>query len=299
MIYLLFGENTYLRERELTRLLDGGESERFDGATLERCDIPDIFSGQTLFSDKRTIVIRDLSENSAVWPEIESYVGSVPSDTTLLLVETKTDKRSRTYKVLQKVADIKEFHNFKQPHEAVSFALGEAKVRGVTLDRHLAQYLVTRIGIDSWAIVHALEKLSVLDEVNERVIDDVIDADPTEQVFGLFEAALSANVERVSEMCQTLALNEDPYRVMGLLATQVTQLAVLTVASAGAPVANDLGLKSDYGLSKLQPFARTMSRMRLRCIVESLSDADIQMKSSGERPWYLIEQALQKIATKK
>lgn len=297
MIYLLLGPNTYAREQALAEIIGDAATERIDGETLEPRDLPDLFSGQTLFASDRTIVIRGLSENSLVWSELEKYLDKLADSTTVIFVESKPDKRSATYKALQKLADVREFVLPKNEQEAVRLADGEAKKRGLKLTPTLLQQIVTRVGLDPWNIVHALEKLSVLDTVDVAAIERSIEASPTEQVFGLFEASLRGNSARVHEMCVALALTEDPYRIIGLLASQVTQLAALVIAPDGASVAVDLGLKSDYGLSKLRTFANSFTRGQTQRIVAALADADAQMKSSGEEPWALVEQALQKIAT--
>lgn len=297
MIYLLCGPNTYLREQALDEIIGDTVPERIDGEVLETRDLPDLLAGQTLFSTQRMIIIRGLSENSTVWAEATNYLDTVPDTTTVVVVEAKPDKRSPTYKLLQEVATVREFTLPRNANDAVRFTSDEAKRRGMKLEPKLVRQIVERVGLDPWDSVHALEKLSVLDTIDTAAIEQTIEASPAEQVFGLFEASLRGDTTRVHQMCETLAFSEDPYRVMGLLATQVMQLVALVTSDIAASVAVDLELKSDYGLSKLRPFAKSMPRGHVRKIVEAFGDADAQMKSSGEDPWALIEQALQKIAT--
>lgn len=300
MVYYLYGENSFALERELARLIadSAEEPEKLDGSELGLHDLPDIFSGQTLFATKRLIVIRDLADNKTVWSELENYLHTLSEDVTIILIDTKTDKRSKTYKALHKIGKVTEFITPKTAREAEQFARAEATNIGIKLDQKLVRKLVERVGLEPWNIVHALEKLTLLDTViDAAAIDRIIEMQPSEQVFGLFEASLRGQTTRVHDMCRTLALNEEPYRVMGLLATQVVQLAALVTAKSRADVANDLGLKSEYGLSKLQPIANTMNRDTLHAVVDALATADDQMKSTGSDPWSLVEQALIKIAS--
>lgn len=280
----------------LDEIIGDATPERVDGEEMEARDLPDLFTGQTLFASERMIVIRGLAENATIWAEAEKYFEHVSDTTTIILVEDKPDKRSRTYKLLQKVATLREFTAPKNEGEAVRFATDESKRRGMKLDSSLVRRIVSRVGDDPWNIVHTLDKLSVLDTVTLETVDNSSEANPTEQVFGLFEASLNGQYDRIRTMCQTLALSEDPYRVMGLLTTQAVQLAALVAADARASVAVDLGLKSDYGLTKLRPGANRLTRAQLCTVVDALASADKQMKSSSESPWALIEQALQKIA---
>lgn len=286
-----------MRDQALAELVADRAIERVDGTALELRDLPDLLAGQTLFASERMIVIRNLSENLTLWNELEKYIEKISAETTIILLEAKPDKRTKTYKLLQQHATVREFSGLRNAAEATKFALDESAKRDLKLDRRLAAGLVDRVGISSWDIVHALEKLAVLETaVDAAVIERIIEAQPSEQVFGLFEASLRGQTARVHEMCQTLALSEEPYRVMGLLAAQVVQLAALVAAGSNANVAGDLGLKSDYGLSKLRPFAKTMTRDTLHDVVDALATADDQMKSTGAEPWSLVEQALVKIS---
>lgn len=297
VIYCLFGENTYLRDQALAALVGDRTIERVNGQSLGVRDLPDLFMGQSLFAADRLIVIRNLAENAAVWQELETYCDQESSETTLIILETKPDKRTKTFKALQENAQVREFMLPKNAAEAIKFTLDEAKNRHLKFDRRLAQQLVDRTGFNPWEIIHALEKLAVLDIIDEAAITRSIDASPSEQIFGLLEASLNGRVGRVHAMCETLALSEEPYRVMGLLATQVTYLAALVAADTRQPIAADLGTKP-FAIDKLRTVAKKMTRSELRRIVDALATADDQMKSTGAEPWGLVEQALMKIATR-
>jgi DNA polymerase III delta subunit len=110
MITLLTGENSFENERALQRLVAAStvSIERVDGASLEMKQLPDLLMGATLFADKRLVVIRNLSENKSLWNDFGTWLPRVSDDIHLVLVEPKPDKRTKTYKDLQKVASIQE-----------------------------------------------------------------------------------------------------------------------------------------------------------------------------------------------
>ena len=155
----------------------------------------------------------------------------------------------------------------------------------------LAKLLVTRAGVDQWQLAHALDKLSLLDDVTEEAIRDTVEATPSENVFELFETALKGDRARVQVMIGTLSLSEEPYQVFGLLAGQAFQLAVLAAARDGDDVAKDISAHP-FVLSRLRPYASKREVAGARRIVERFAAADEAMKTSSIDPWLAIEQAL-------
>lgn len=296
MIYLFFGENSYARDQALGEFLAGKTPEKFNGETLERRDLPDIFAGQTLFSSARTIVLKNASENAEIWAGIESYLEKADDATTLIFIETRPDKRTKTYKLLQKLAIVQEFSLPKNNREAEQFVLGEAKNRTLDPSPALAARLVTRVGLEPWELVHALEKLAVLGHMSEDTIDTVIEQTPTASAFELFEAALRGDSQLIQRLVGELSLSEDGHRTFGLLSGQVMQLAALATAKPDATVAKDIGVHP-FALGKLKPLARRVSGTELRRIVSFFADADDRIKM-GTEPWLAIETALQQTAAR-
>lgn len=301
MITLIAGENTFENDRLLrtmTRSFDG-VAEMIDGGELELRALPDLLMGATLFATKRLVVIKGLSENKSVWNDFADWANRVSDDVHVVLVESAPDKRTKTYKQLQKLADIKQsaLWTDRDTAKAEQWVADEGKRLGVTLDKKSAHALVERVGVDQWVLYHALEKLSVMGAVTPELIESLVDANPVENVFLLFEYALKGNAARVKTMVDTLALTEDAYKLLGLLSGQAVQLATLTLADKpSADVAKDMGVHP-YALSKLAPVAKKLGRSGAKKVIAALRQADEAAKTSATDPWLLIERALLKVAT--
>lgn len=300
MITLLSGENSFENERALERIIreETASPERIDGSTIEVKQLPDLLMGATLFASKRLVIIRNLSENKALWSDFGNWLPRVSDDIHLVLVEAKPDKRMKTYKDLQKVASVHESKVWtdRDSMKAEQWVSSEAKVKGFELDKKCARLLVERVGIDQWLLAGALEKLAVLDHISPEVIEEVIEANPIENVFNLLETALRGDTHRIRSMVNTLELNEDPYRLFGLLSSQGFQLATLSVTDKpSGDVAKDIGAHP-FVLSKLVPHARKLGPAGARKLINALAEADSGMKTSAAEPWLLIERALAKIA---
>ena len=300
MIELLIGENSFEIERELQRAADTfqGRIEKIDGSRLEIRDIPDLLMGSSLFADKRLVIIKNLSENKSVWSTFSDWLPRLSDDIQLVLVEPKPDKRTKTFKDLQKAADVKEFKPWGERDSRIAeeWAMREAQALGLELSRSLAHQLVERTGVDQWRVFHALEKLAVLDAVSHQVIEQVVDSNPTENIFQLFETALRGDSATVHSMLRTLELTEEPYQIFALLAGQAFQLAALATSSKpSAAVAKDIGAHP-FVVSKLSPYAKQYGRFGARKVIDAFSEADHDMKTSAIDPWVAIERALLKVS---
>lgn len=301
MITLLTGENSFELKRALDDIVSvfDGHPEKFDGSQLDIAVLPDLLMSATLFSDKRLVIITGLSENRALWDVLPEWLERVSTDTHLVLVESKPDKRTKTYKDLKRDAALKEFVSWSERDvsAAEAWVIAEAKRQHFTLDKKSAHLLVDRVGMDQWALFHAIEKLSVLDAVTVDTISEIIEANPTESVFHLLDSALRGDSKRVAQIIGSIQRTQDPYMTFGLLSSQVYQLAVLAVGDKPtAQIATDIGAHP-YALGKLANHAKRLGRHGARKVVIIFADADIALKSTPADPWLLMERALIKTAS--
>ena len=302
MIRLYCGDNDYELTKKIAQLNRdfSGAVERYDATDLTREQLADIFAGQTLFAVERLIVIDTPSANGDLWGSIEDWAERLGDGTDVVLVEPKSDKRTSTYKWLKKHADVQEFAAYgeRDTRAVESWLSGYASGHGVQLSGQQLRRLVDRAGHDQWTLAEAVDKLSLLDAVTDKWIDDIVQASPSENVFALFETVLNGDTRRLLDMLATLRLHEDAYRMFGLINSQALQLAALVYGEGdAAQVASDIGAKSAYPLQKLAPFARRTDRRQAAEMLKLLADADIRIKSSDADPWLVLENTLSRMAS--
>lgn len=296
MITVLTGENSFETTRALDGLIAGfaGQAEKYDGGELVLAQLPDLLMGGTLFASERLVIIKDLSSNKQLWDVLPTWLQRASDDVHVVLVEPKPDKRTKTFKELKKHSAVREFTAWgdRDSGPAEKWVTDEAKRLGLELDRKSAGMLVARVGLDQWQLYHAVEKLAVLGKVTPQVIETVIDAAPSENVFNLLDAALRGDTTKVSAMIDTLRRTQDPYMTFGLLGGQVFQFAALAATSkSSGDVAKDIGAHP-YALGKLAPHAQRLGKPGAKKLIATFADTDIAMKSTGIEPWLLIERAL-------
>lgn len=105
MIRVFYGDDRVRAKAEITKIL-GSDYEVLEGTNLTITDLPSIFSGASLFSDQRRILINDFTVNKALYDRLLDYIDTRHE---VILFETKIDKRTSTYKTLEKKIEFKEF----------------------------------------------------------------------------------------------------------------------------------------------------------------------------------------------
>ncbi len=302
MITLLCGENDYELTKKVAQLKARfeGNAERYEAADLSNEQLADIFAGQSLFALKRLVILDAPSANSQLWSNLSSWTDRLSDDTQLVLVEPKPDKRTSTYKWLKKNVEVKEFPSIdiRDSRGLVAWIETYASEHGVQLTAQQARRLGDRAGPNQWELAHAIDKLALANDVTDQWIDDVTQDSPNANVFELFETVLSGDVPRLQALLATLRLNEEPYRLFGLINSQALQLAVLTYGDGNVSnVASDMGATSSYAYQKLAPYAVRLSKSHAREMLALLAASDTRLKSSDADPWLVLESTLAQMAS--
>lgn len=299
MIYLLFGENDYALARGSERIRDafveahGDDSiATYEGDQVQPSDLPQLLQGQSLFADAKLVIIREASANKSLWEGLGDFLEN-HAEVDLLLVESKPDKRTRTFKWLQKNAETQECKLLDE-RTTVSWLQTEARRHGIELEHTAAAFLVHYSGTDQWRLHHDLEKLRLADApITKDLIQELIDPSPSASVFDVLTAVITGRHHEALQTVAVLKTYEDPYKFFGLLVSQLYTLAVVVVSDhrPHQEVAKETGIHP-YALSQMAKSARDVDRARLVKIVEAFDRCDERMKSTGADPWMLIETAI-------
>ena len=303
MITLLTGDNTFAVSDTLNTLLKqtrdvlgAGAITVVDANELNLADLPQLLFGASLFASERLIVIRDAASNKIVWEKLAELLAEVGEQTSVILVAPNADKRTKTYKWLQKNAKVHESRDLSDA-ELIQWLKTEANHAGIDIKPDVARYLIDYVGIDQWRLGQELEKLVLSGKTpTAELVRELVEPNPQASAFQLLDAVMAGNSKQIEQYLKTIQGSEDPYRFFGLLSNQV--YALLVCAAAGnrdaAIVAKDSGVHP-FVIRKLQPIARRLGVKQRQTIVDTLADLDRQLKSTGHEPWALIRVALNAI----
>lgn len=308
-VIILFGENSYEKSVELAKLKQQAEKSNFEIENLNvdllsKDDFISALCGVSLFAEKRFVIAKNLSEKSEIWSELEAILARISSDVCFCLVEEKIDKRSSFYKNISKVADTREFKNLtaKDAKTLAEFARTFAKKQGLSLDLKLANFLISWVGVNEWAVRNAVERLALLGEISEEKIREFIPQNVESNSFEVFETALRGNFEAVISQISKLKISEGTdggYLFFGLISSQFFNLVALKLGkSAGkttAEIAKEIGANA-WALGKMEVFVQSLSSDNISKISDKFLQADIAIKSENVDIWDLIEALLFDIA---
>lgn len=312
MIYCIEGTNPLRIREEIARIhaSHSGELERVDAAALSENQLPDLLSGGTLFSDKRCIVVRGLSDNASVWERLGEWAQRIDADTALILVETKLDKRTKTYKQLKAHATLifatqwtekdrqlaEEW--LRQYSRKAGIGLSPAQVTNMIERAHVAGERPGSFEIDQMRLVTALRSLANLESVTDDAISTVMPPAFTETVYDLMEAAIRQKSHHVRVALAELKASEDAYRVFASLVAQWTQLvSIALVQVSDARQLTALGIHP-YIIKKNGGLAQLFTRPQLRAVTLTCASLDSRMKLSEFDPWDGVERLILAIERK-
>jgi DNA polymerase-3 subunit delta len=304
VIMTLTGENTFAiaaAERQLAAAFTSKHGahgvERVEAEDLTPARLPDLFQGATLFAPARLVIIRNLGANKPMLESLTEALAHAADDTTVVVADAALDKRTKLYKFLKANSSFKEFSPLGDAQLA-SWLQGEATRLGGALGAREARHLIDRAGRDQWRLANELDKLvSFAPEVTAGAIDQLVDATPEGTAFELLDAALAGNRPQLQQLFASLKTQEDPYKLFGLLASQVHALAVVATAGARSPdaIAKDAGLHP-FVVRKTQAVASRLGVTRVAQIAADVARCDLQLKSTSADPWDVLQLCLQKIA---
>lgn len=299
MIHLYYGDNDYALTQTLWRMRDefveahGEHSVAVvQGDSLSLVELPQLLQGASLFATSRLTIIHDASANKSVWDELGDFLDGA-GELDLILVESKPDKRTRTFKWLQKNAEVREFRTLDE-REVASWLRTHARTYGIELHHDEANFLVSYVGVDQWRLHHDVEKLALVGKpISLQLIEELIDPNPQATAFELLDAVIAGRRDHAMAKLSVVRRSEDPYKFIGLLVSQLYALAVCKTADGktSQAIASEAGLHP-YVVQKTMPLARSLTTRELQAMVEHVARVDELIKTSGAEPWTLIEMTI-------
>lgn len=308
-VTILYGDNSFEKLRELSRLKKDFENKGFtieniNSENIEEDQFISTISGASLFSEKKFIIAKDISLNNNIWSKIIPLLDRLSTDNYICIIEDSFDKRSKIYKELSNVATFQEFKSLskKDHNNVIELTRILAKNNGISLDMQTAKTLIDWVGYDEWKIKEAIEKLSLLGDINEENIKHFIPPSLESNTFNLLELTLKRDIHNLLSninIIKNIEGNEGAYKLLGLLSTQFFQIISLKIG-----LDNNLSIKkiakdieaNEWALNKIKPLIQYIDSNNTDFIIEKISQADKLIKRTSN-PWDIIVATLSSIAT--
>ena len=292
-VYLLYGEETYLRlqyrDRLRGALTEPGDTMNyhyFEGKDTDPARLIDLAQTMPFFAERRVIFV----ENSGFFRKscdlLADYLRQLPPTAYFVFVETEADKRGRLFRAVRDVGRAVEFP--RQDEDTLKrWILSLVKKEGKKISGRTLQYFFQKTAPDMENIRRELEKVFCYTLDREAITQEDIDAVCTRQIsnqiFDMVDAiALQKQQEALRLYYDLLALKEKPMRILALVGRQfnlLLQVKELRKKGYGSrQIADKTGIPVFF-VGKYISQASAFSEAWLRDALEACVQADEAVKT--------------------
>lgn len=302
-IYLLYGEEAYLRKQYKERLKkalspddDSMNYSYFEGKDISAGEIIDLAETMPFLSDKRTILIENSPFFKSEGEKIAEYLNTVCDTTYFVFVEETVDKRSKLYKSIAKNGCVVELNGLSED-KIITWILGILKRDDKKITQNTMEYLISKIGTDMENIRSEVEKLICYCHEREVITKEDIDAvcvsQVTNQIFDMLDAMANKRQKNALQLYYNLlALKEPPMRILFLIGRQfnlLLQARLLKQKGYGdRAIAEKIGVPP-FAATKYLNQASKFKLEDLRKAVDECVEADEAVKSGNRNDRLSVE----------
>lgn len=294
-IFLFTGENEYELSREKSRWIGefckkhGAENiARMEAKSLKITALLDEVSVAPFIAEKRLIVVEGIPKFEK--GQIQQIDTQIHPGNLLLFVESKPDKRLTSTKELMNCATVKMFNPLR--HDALkAWLMARAQSLGSSLGPKAADHLLQMVGDDQMLLSTEIQKLATCagdTEITIEQMNDLVMLTEQQASWKLMDLlAARKEKEALRFIQELLQKGESPHALWNRLlwvASQITLVAASCQEGDNAPasIAKSTGVPFPTART-LQPFLRGVGTDSIRMMVDTLADADKQLKTGGYR----------------
>ncbi len=317
-VYLLYGEEQYLKELYCRKLMEAAVGDafpefnlhQFDGNKLDMEQVAAAVESMPFVAEQRCVTIVPFpygSLNSKEKEIFDSLVESpVPSTVLILMVndpEFLPKKNAKAKKLVAQIDHVGVVMELSKRSEAdmVKFLQKRAKANGCIISKELCQYLMERCEDDMLTLSNELEKVTAYaggGDITKEHIDAVTVKAVSARIYDLAKAILAEKSQQAMTILQELIyLRYQPTVILSALSGAYLDLYIAkTALEAGkgqAEIAKSFEYRGrDFVIRNSLRDCRRYDMEVLRRSIACLADTDKRMKSSRADNNILLEQVV-------
>lgn len=234
-IYLLYGEERYLRKQYTDRLRKAlcQEDDQMNQHTYEGKDVPigeiiDLAETLPFLAERRVIFISNSGLFKSGGEKMAEYLASPNETTFFVFTESEVDKRSKLYKTVNSKGYVAEFA-IQDENTLKRWIGGILNREGKKITESTVQLFLTKTGTDMENIQMELEKLICYCMDRDVITNEDVEAICTNRIsnhiFDMINAIADKEQQKALQLYyDLLALKEPPMRILFLIARQCNML---------------------------------------------------------------------------
>lgn len=321
-LYLFYGEESYLKQLYVNRIIDKTVNPAFSSFNLNNIEgkdatldlIAECCEALPMMDDYVVVVVHDMPLNKLDAVEnskLQALVSDM-SPTTILIfwqdtveVDGKDRKWAGIISLFDKNGSCVNFAK-KTTADLVKILVNGAAKRECTLSPDDARYLISVVGDDMNILLNELDKVCFFadkTQITRKHIDAVAIKSAEATTFSLSKALLSGNLDKAYELLDTLYFRKtEPTLIMGTLISSYVDMyrakvSLVSGESATALVGSFNYKNKEFRLTNASRDASKLSITQLRSALEILAEADEKLKLNFEesKTRLIIEQLMVKL----
>lgn len=234
-IYLLYGEEAYLRKQYRDRLKkaltedgDAMNYSYFEGKDISVGAVIDLAETLPFFADRRVIVIENSNLFKAGGEKMAEYLSEPAGAAYFVFVEMEIDKRSKLFKTVSENGTVVEFP-VQNEVTLKKWILGMIKKEGKQITEPALNFFLEKTGTDMENIRKEMEKLICYcmdkESISKQDIEDICIHRVSSHVFDMVNAIADKQQKKALDLYyDLLALKEPAMRILFLIARQFNML---------------------------------------------------------------------------
>ncbi|MDO4489600.1 MAG: DNA polymerase III subunit delta [Lachnospiraceae bacterium] len=292
-VYLLYGEERYLKEQYKHKLLSalGTEGDtmnfsRFEGKSISEAELIDLAETLPFFADHRVILLEDTGFFKNKSEKLPAYLENPPEHLVMIFAEQEVDKRNKLYKTVGKSGYTAEFSTQKT-EVLMRWILGILKKENKKITQPVMELFLEKTGTDMGQISQELEKLLSYTMGQEVIREEdvrIICTNRVEnQIFAMVRAVSEKKQKKALQLYyDLLSLKEPPMRILYLLAREMNLiLQVKELKRAGfdqKTIASKAGI-APFAVRNYLPLAERYTSEVLKGAVEDFTETETAVKT--------------------
>lgn len=232
-VYLLYGEEDYLKLRYRDRLLlamsaDDMNTSRYQGKGIDVAELLDNSRTLPFFAERKVILIENSGFFKGANEEVYNLVTTAPDSTVFIFVEDEVDARGKLYKYVAKEGHAAEM-KAQTEKDLMTWCARQLAAYDKRITRDDCMYFLKKTGTDMNNAYNELQKLIYYvgssDVITAQDIDAVCTVNPEDKVFDMINAMTLGDKDTAIRLySDLLALKEPPIKILVLISRQYDKL---------------------------------------------------------------------------
>lgn len=326
-VYLLYGEEEYLRDEAARKLVDAclnPDTRDFNLAVFRAGEahvesVAAALMSPPAFAARRVVVLRGFDELGS--EEQKAVVGALqrmPQTSVAILVAATADERTWACKAVAQMGMVVRYRRLYES-EAASWLAALARERGVNLRPEASEYLVRTLGSSAARLAQGFEKACDYAGIGAGgatappggsgaprtvTLAHVMAASAGEPSLGIFDLVDAVGqrdtAKAVAAARRLLGFGEAPTRILGMVARQVRLIMQTKILQGEGitprAIASATHLQ-DFMIRKYLAQARNFDTEDLEDAFIALAGADVDLKTSAAPEGVVLEKLIVRLCT--